>query len=104
MLKAAQVGLGWWGSQVTKVLGDSEKIEIVRGVDPFDETAKKYTTDYGLPVYSDYQEALDDPNVEAVILTIPTSSMKRRSFVPPQPAKRSSARSRWPSPSTVPGR
>ena len=71
MLKAAQVGLGWWGSQVTKVLEDSEKIEIVCGVDPFEETAKKYTADYGLPVYSDYQEALDDPNVEAVILTIP---------------------------------
>ena len=71
MLKSAQVGLGWWGSQVTKVLEDSEKIEIVCGVDPFEETANKYTADYGLPVYSDYQEALDDPNVEAVILTIP---------------------------------
>jgi predicted dehydrogenase len=71
MLKAAQVGLGWWGSQVTKVLEDSDKIEIVCGVDPSKETAENYTTDFGLPVYADYQEALDDPNVEAVILTIP---------------------------------
>jgi len=71
MLKAAQVGLGWWGSQVTKVLEDSEKIEIVCGVDPFEETARKYTADYGIPVYADYQQALDDPNVEGVILTIP---------------------------------
>ncbi|MFV1960260.1 MAG: hypothetical protein ACC658_00365 [Acidimicrobiia bacterium] len=27
-MKAAQVGLGWWGSQVTKILKDSEKIGI----------------------------------------------------------------------------
>jgi predicted dehydrogenase len=71
MLKAAQVGLGWWGSQVTKVLQGSQKIEIVCGVDPSPETAKRYEDDYGLPVYSDYQEALDDPGVEGVILTIP---------------------------------
>jgi predicted dehydrogenase len=71
MLKAAQVGLGWWGSQVTKVLEDSEKIEIICGVDPSEETARKYTADYGIPMYPDYQQALDDPNVEAVILTIP---------------------------------
>jgi len=71
MLKAAQVGLGWWGSQVTRVLQGSEKIEIVCGVDPAEPIAEKYTGDFGLPVYSTYQQALDDPNVEAVILTIP---------------------------------
>jgi len=71
MLKTAQVGLGWWGSQVTRVLEDSKKIEIVCGVDPSDETARKYTGDYGIPVYPDYQQALDDPNLEGVILTIP---------------------------------
>jgi predicted dehydrogenase len=71
MLKAAQVGLGWWGSQVTKVLQGSEKIEIVCGVDPAEQTGKKYTDDFGLPVYADYQQALDDPEIQAVILTIP---------------------------------
>ena len=71
MLKVAQVGLGWWGSQVTKVLQDSEKIDIVYGVDPAEAIAKKYTDDYGLTVYSEYQQALDDPEIEGVILTIP---------------------------------
>lgn len=71
MLKAAQVGLGWWGSQVTKVLQGSETIKIVCGVDPADQTGKKYTDDFGLPVYADYQQALDDPEVQAVILTVP---------------------------------
>lgn len=71
MLRTAQVGLGWWGSQVTKMLQGSEKIEIVCGVDPVGEVARKYEENYGLPVLSDYQQALDDPGIEAVILTIP---------------------------------
>jgi len=71
MLKAAQVGLGWWGSQVTKVLTGSDKIEIAYGIDPFEATAARYTADHGLPVYPDYQHALDDPDIDAVILTIP---------------------------------
>jgi predicted dehydrogenase len=71
MLKAAQVGLGWWGSQVTKVLQGSDKIEIVCGVDPASEIGRRYHDDYGLPVHSDYQQVLADPDVDAVILTIP---------------------------------
>jgi predicted dehydrogenase len=71
MLKAAQVGLGWWGSQVTKVLRGSEKLQIVCGVDPAETTRDRYRTEYGLPVHSEYQQALGDPEVEAVILTIP---------------------------------
>ena len=43
MLRTAQIGLGWWGSQVTKVLKGSEKIEIVCGVDPVPAIAEKYT-------------------------------------------------------------
>lgn len=71
MLKAAQVGLGWWGSQVTKVLRGSEKIEVVCGVDPAEETRSKYHDDHALPVYADYEHALRDPGVDAVILTVP---------------------------------
>jgi predicted dehydrogenase len=71
MLKAAQVGLGWWGSQVTKVLTGSEKIQIVYGVDPVPEVAARYETDRGLPVHADYQKALDDASIDAVILTVP---------------------------------
>jgi predicted dehydrogenase len=71
MLRTAQIGLGWWGSQVTKVLKGSEKIEMVCGVDPMPAVAEKYTQAHGLPVHPDYQTVLDDPSIEAVILTIP---------------------------------
>ena len=49
----------------------SDKIEIVCGVDPVDAMARKYEEDYGLPVYSDYAQVLKDPEIDAVILTIP---------------------------------
>lgn len=71
MLKAAQVGLGWWGSQVTKVLQGSEKIEIVCGVDPDDETRARYHAAHDVPVLADYLQVLRDPAVDAVILTVP---------------------------------
>jgi len=71
MLKAAQVGLGWWGSQVTKVLQGSEKIEIVCGIDPSEEMRDRYHAAHGLPVLADYAQALESEDVAAVILTIP---------------------------------
>jgi predicted dehydrogenase len=71
MLKTAQVGLGWWGSQVTKVLAGSDKIEIVCGIDPAEGIGEKYQAEFGLPVYPDYQRVLDDDSIAAVILTIP---------------------------------
>jgi predicted dehydrogenase len=71
MLKAAQIGLGWWGSQVTKVLRGSDKLKIVCGVDSAEAARNSYAADHALPVLPDYQEALADPGIEAVILTIP---------------------------------
>jgi predicted dehydrogenase len=71
MFRAAQVGLGWWGSQVTKVLKGSDKIEISYGIDPAKETADRYRADHDLPVYPDFDHALVDPDVDAVILTVP---------------------------------
>ena len=63
MLKAAQVGLGWWGSQVTKVLRGSDKIEVVCGIDPAEATRDKYHADHSLPVFPDFEHALRDAAV-----------------------------------------
>ncbi len=40
-------------------------------MDPAPPVADRYREVHGLPVHSDYQTVLDDPAVEAVILTIP---------------------------------
>jgi predicted dehydrogenase len=71
MLRAAQVGLGWWGSQVTKVLRGSDRVEVVCGIDPAEPVRAKFQAEHGLPVFADYEHALRDPGVDAVILTVP---------------------------------
>jgi predicted dehydrogenase len=70
-LKTAQVGLGWWGRQVTTALRGSDRIEIVCGVDKAEEPRKIYQDENELPVHADYDRLLADPSIEAVILTIP---------------------------------
>jgi predicted dehydrogenase len=63
-LGVALVGLGWWGRTIFPLLEASGKLKVVRRVDPFvDEPG----------ITADYDEALRDPQVEAVILCTPHS-------------------------------
>ena len=63
-LGVALVGLGWWGRTIFSLLEASAKLKVVRRVDPFvDEPG----------ITADYDEALRDPQVEAVILCTPHS-------------------------------
>lgn len=73
MIDAAVVGLGWWGRQMVNCLAEgSNKIRIVRAVDP-DPAARGFAEENGVPLCADMREALDDPNVGAVILCTPHS-------------------------------
>lgn len=75
MINAAVVGLGWWGKQIVNVLmGHSDRINIVRGVEVSPDAVAEFASSKGLALYSDYQQALDDPEIEAVILTTPHST------------------------------
>ena len=71
MLKAAQVGLGWWGRRITLCLRGSDEIKVTCGVDPSQESAGEYAAAFGLPVYPELSRVLADPGIEAVILTTP---------------------------------
>jgi predicted dehydrogenase len=73
MLDTAVVGLGWWGTQVAKTLVDSDKINIVAGVDPAAATRDAWAETYDLPVIADFDAALADDRIDAVILTTPHS-------------------------------
>lgn len=75
MINAAVVGLGWWGKQIVNVvMGRSDRIKIVRGVEVNPDAVADFAASKGLALYSDYQQALDDPDIEAVILTTPHST------------------------------
>ena len=61
-LRIAVCGLGWWGKVIVPLARTSSKLEVVRIVDPNVRQPG---------VTADYDEALRDPNVEAVVLCTP---------------------------------
>ena len=74
MLRAASVGLGWWSDELAAaVQGRSEAIRVVtcysRSADKRDAFAAKF----GTGQHESYEAVLDDPDVDAVILTTPHS-------------------------------
>ncbi|MEK9661188.1 MAG: Gfo/Idh/MocA family oxidoreductase [Alphaproteobacteria bacterium] len=75
MINAAVVGLGWWGKQIVSVVkGRSDRIDIVRGVEVKPDAVADFAAEKNLPLYTDFHQALDDPDIEAVILTTPHST------------------------------
>lgn len=71
MLKAAVIGLGWWGKQIVTCLEDSDRIEVVLAVDVNMNEAGAFAADKGLKLSDRYADALDDPAIDAVILVTP---------------------------------
>jgi predicted dehydrogenase len=72
--RIAMIGLGWWGQKMVAVLkAAGDEIEIVRAVEPNLAAVADFAAANGLVVTADYQDALDDPAVEAVILATPHS-------------------------------
>jgi len=75
MIKAAQVGLGWWGKTlVESVQGVSPDIQFVAAVSRSQaDDHKQFAADQKLTLYTTYEEALADPTVDAVVLATPHS-------------------------------
>jgi predicted dehydrogenase len=70
VIKAAVVGLGWWGRKIVRDLEGSEYIEIVAGVD-VDPDARDEVAGLLGDVHPDIGAVLNDDAVEAVILCTP---------------------------------
>jgi predicted dehydrogenase len=66
------VGLGWWGRKMTEVvLGHSEVVRITRAVEPNLDAARPFADSHGITVSADLDDALRDPEVQAVVLATP---------------------------------
>lgn len=72
MIKAAVVGLGWWGQHMVRRNSGSEHIEIVAAVETNPERAA-FAAEHGLGFVGGLQEVLADPTIDAVILCTPHS-------------------------------
>ena len=69
MIRAALVGLGWWGRTIAGMLSDSALIRPVLGVDP-DESSRAAAT-FVPETVERFEQALDRPDIDAVILATP---------------------------------
>jgi predicted dehydrogenase len=70
MIKAAIVGLGWWGGIIQRQLATSDVIRPVLGVDPAD-AARTVAEAAGLETTARFEDALERPEISAVILSTP---------------------------------
>lgn len=73
-LNATLVGLGGWGQVLGRsVHGRSERLRIVRGVTRTPAKATEFAQELSIPVDDNYDGALADPAVQAIILATPHS-------------------------------
>ncbi|MGN6286403.1 MAG: Gfo/Idh/MocA family protein [Afipia sp.] len=77
MIRAAIIGLGWWGQTIAASLADSGIIRPVLGIDPL-EAARTQAAAKGLQTAAKFEEALARPDIEAVILCTPQDHHARQ--------------------------
>ncbi len=70
MIKAAIVGLGWWGRTIQRELATSDVIRPVLGVDP-DDAARAAAAAIGLETSSRFEDALARSDIAAIIVCSP---------------------------------
>ena len=75
MIKAAMIGLGWWGKTlVESVQGTSDIIQFVAASSRSQaDDHKQFAAVQKLTLHRTYEEALADPQVDAVVLATPHS-------------------------------
>jgi predicted dehydrogenase len=74
MLRAAIVGLGWWGkSLVSAAQGKSDQIKFTLGATRSRAKAEDFCRDKGIRLLDDYEQALADGDIDAVVLATPHS-------------------------------
>jgi len=75
MIKAAQIGLGWWGKTlVESVQGSSDVIQFVAAASRTQsDDYKAFCAQHKLTLHPTFEAALADPQVDAVVLATPHS-------------------------------
>src|SRR6188474_1954634 len=74
MIDAAVIGLGRWGkSLVTAVQGKSEKLRFVHGVSKEPDDVRAFASQHGFRLSTELDEAIANPDVQAVFLATPHS-------------------------------
>ena len=96
MIRAAIIGLGWWGQTTASSLANSDIIKPVLGIDPLEAMRAKGAA-LGLETSARFEDALTRSDIGAVILCTPQPRQAFMSFARSRCAQRQampSARSR----------
>lgn len=74
MIPTAIVGLGWWGRHIAACLRQpGSKLELLRGVDSRAAELGALSQQYAFPITAKLDDALADPDIDAVVLATPHS-------------------------------
>lgn len=75
MIKAAIVGLGWWGKTLVEAVADgSDKIQFVAATTrSLSDDAKAFAKEHNLELHESYESIISDPDIDAVVLVTPNS-------------------------------
>jgi predicted dehydrogenase len=70
VLRVALVGLGWWGKVMLPLLKTSSKLQVVKAIDA-NPAAAEFAASHGVAFDTRFEAALEDANVQGVILCTP---------------------------------
>lgn len=73
MLRAAIVGLGWWGQTLVNSVQGKGKVEFVLGQTRTKSKAEAYAREKNIKLVDDYDAVLADKSIDAVVLATPHS-------------------------------
>jgi len=71
MIRAALVGLGWWGQMHIRATAGSDKLKFTRAIDIAPDRVRDFCAEHDLALSSDLGDALADPDIDAVFLATP---------------------------------
>jgi predicted dehydrogenase len=73
-VRAAIVGLGWWGNKLAAALTSSDRTELVAGFARTASAREEFAQRHGCRTFDSYEALLADPEVDAVVLATPHST------------------------------
>lgn len=72
MIKAAILGLGWWGSTLVEAVAESPLIRVVAACRRSPSAKdREFASRHGLRLTTEFQDLLNDPSLDAIILATP---------------------------------
>jgi predicted dehydrogenase len=72
MIRAAIVGLGWWGKHMVRRMKDSDALRIVTAIET-NPAHESFATEHGLSFTTEFAGPLRNPEIDAIILCTPHS-------------------------------